>query len=119
MPPSNGLPPGVKPLTALTTQLGTGVNGLSATSPTNVWASLEGVLGGQVDRLTAGSWHAYSFAIGSDDILMAPVVTTGPKSAWALDEDFTTGISYGYHFHGSKWRRQVIPASPDANSAPW
>lgn len=106
---------GVKPPTALTTQLGTGVNGLSATSPTNVWASLEGVLGGQVDRLAGGSWHAYSFAIGSDDILMAPVVTTGPKSTWALDEDFTTGISYGYHFNGSKWHRQVLPASPDAN----
>ena len=106
---------GVKPPTALTAQLGTGVNGLSATSPTTVWASLEGVLRGQVDRLTSGGWHAYSFAIGSDDILMAPVVTTGPKSTWALDEDFTTGISYGYHFNGSKWRRQVIPASPDAN----
>lgn len=101
----------------LTTQLGTGVNGLSATSPTNVWASLEGVPGGQVDRKSGGGWHAYSFAISSDDILMAPVVTTGPKSTWALDEDFTTGIAYGYHFNGSKWRRQVLPAAPDANGS--
>jgi hypothetical protein len=108
---------GPQPLTALTAQLGTGVNGLSATSPTNVWASLEGVTGGQVDRLAHGSWHAYSFAISSDDILMAPVVTTGPKSTWALDEDFTTDAAYGYHFNGSKWHRQVLPAAPDANSS--
>ena len=80
--------------TPLTTQLGTGVNALSATSPTNVWASLDGQLGGQTDRLTKHGWYAYSFAIGSDDILMAPVVTTGPKSTWALDEDFTTGTAY-------------------------
>jgi len=111
------LAPMAQPLTALTTQLGTGVNGLSATSPTNVWASLEGVTGGQVDRKSGGGWHAYSFAIGSDDILMAPVVTTGPKSTWALDEDFTTGIAYGYHFNGSKWHRQVLPAAPDANGS--
>jgi hypothetical protein len=111
------LAPVAQPLTALTTQLGTGVNGLSATSPTNVWASLEGVVGGQVDRKSGGGWHSYSFAIGSDDILMAPVVTTGPKSTWALDEDFTTGIAYGYHFNGSKWHHQVLPAAPDANGS--
>jgi hypothetical protein len=108
---------GPQPLTALTTQLGTGVNGLSATSPSNVWASLEGVTGGQVDRLVHGSWHAYTFAIGSDDILMAPVVTTGPESTWVLDEDFTTDTAYGYHFNGSKWHRQVMPDAPDANGS--
>lgn len=105
------------PLTALTTDLGTGVNGLSATSPTNVWASLEGVPGGQVDRISGGGWHPYSFAIGSDDILMSPVVTTGPKSTWALDEDYTTDTAYGYHFNGSKWHRQLLPAAPDANGS--
>jgi hypothetical protein len=100
----------------LTTQLGTGVNGLSATSPTNVWASLEGVLGGQVDRLTRHGWHPYSFAIRSDDILMAPVVTTGPKSTWVLTEDFNTRTAYGYRFDGSKWHRQKLPATPDSNA---
>jgi hypothetical protein len=109
------LAPMPQPLTALTTQLGTGVNGLSATSPSNVWASLEGVSGGQVDRLSGGSWHPYSFAIGTDDILMGPVVTIGPKSTWALDEDYTTDTAYGYHFNGSKWRRHVLPAAPTAN----
>ncbi len=100
----------------LTKQLGTGVNGLSATSTTNVWASLAGVLGGQVDRLTTHGWHPYPFAISSDDILMSPVVTLGPKDTWVLDEDFTTHTAYGYQFNGSKWHRQVLPAFPDANS---
>jgi hypothetical protein len=101
----------------LTTQLGTGLNGLSATSPTNVWASLEGVPGGQVDRLTRHGWHSYSFAIRNHDILLAPVVTTGPKNTWALTEDFNTRIAYGYRFNGSKWHRQKLPAAPDANSS--
>jgi hypothetical protein len=100
----------------LTTQLGTGLNGLSATSPANVWASLEGVPGGQVDRLTKHGWHRYSFAIGTDDILLAPVVTTGPKDTWALTEDDNTKIAYGYRFNGSKWHRQKLPAAPDANN---
>jgi hypothetical protein len=101
----------------LTTQLGTGLNGLSATSPTNVWASVEGVPGGQVYRLTKHGWHPYSFAIGTHDILMAPVVTTGPKNTWVLTEDFSTGIAYGYRFNGSMWHRQKLPAAPDANSS--
>jgi hypothetical protein len=103
--------------TALSTQLGSEVNGLSATSRTNVWASLEDVPGGQVDRLTSHGWHPYSFAIGTDDILVAPVVTTGPKNTWVLTEDFTTGIAYGYRFNGSKWSHQKLPAIPSANSS--
>jgi hypothetical protein len=103
--------------TALSTQLGSEVNGLSATSRTNVWASLEDVPGGQVDRLTSHGWHPYSFAIGTDDILMAPVVTTGPKNTWVLTEDFTTKIAYGYRFNGSKWHRQELPSAPDADSS--
>jgi len=101
---------------ALSTQLGTGVNGLSATSRTNVWASVQGVSGGQADRLTSHGWHPYSFAIGTDDILMGPVVTTGPKNTWVLTEDFTTGIAYGYRFDGSKWHRHKLPAAPDSSS---
>jgi hypothetical protein len=100
----------------LSTQLGTEVNGLSATSPTNVWASLDGVPGGRVDRLTRHGWHPYSFAIGTDDISPSPVVTTGRKNTWVLTEDITKRISYGYRFDGSKWHRQVLPAAPDANS---
>ena len=103
--------------TALTTRLGTGLNGLSATSATNVWASVQGVPGGQVFRLTGHGWHPHSFAIGTDDILLAPVVTTGPKNTWVLTEDFTTGIAYGYHFNGSRWHRQKLPAAADANSS--
>ncbi len=101
---------------ALTTQLGTAVNGLSATSPTNVWVSLQGVPGGQVDRLTSHGWHPYSFPIRKHDILLAPVVTTGPKNTWVLTEDFNTGIAYGYRFNGARWRRQELPAAPSANS---
>ena len=100
----------------LTTELGTGVNGLSATSPANVWASVQGVPGGQVDRLTRHGWHRYSFAIGTHDILMAPVVTTGPTNTWVLTEDFNTGIAYGYRFNGSQWHRQKLPAAPDSDS---
>jgi hypothetical protein len=100
----------------LTTQLGAGLNGLSATSPANVWASVPGVPGGQVFRLTRHGWHPYSFAIGTDDILLAPVVTTGPKNTWVLTEDFSTGIAYGYRFNGSRWHRQKLPAAADANS---
>jgi hypothetical protein len=70
-----------------------------------------------VDRLTRHGWHPYSFAIGTDDILMAPVVTTGPKNTWVLTEDFNTGIAYGYRFNGSVWHRQKLPAAPDANSS--
>jgi hypothetical protein len=103
--------------TALSTQLGSEVNGLSATSRTNVWASLEDVPGGQVDRLTSHGWHPYSFAIGTDDILVAPVVTTGAKNTWVLTEDFTTGIAYGYRFNGSTWHRHKLPAAPSANSS--
>jgi hypothetical protein len=103
--------------TALTMQLGTGVNGLSATSPTNVWASLQGVVpGAQVDRLTRHGWHRYSFAIRKHDIYMAPVVTTGPKNTWVLTEDLNTKIAYGYRFDGSKWRRHTLPAAPDSNA---
>jgi hypothetical protein len=102
--------------TALTTQLGTAVNGLSATSSTNVWTSLQGVPGGQVDRLTRHGWHRYSFAIRKHDILMAPVVTTGPKDTWVFTEDFNTGIAYGYRFDGSRWLRHKLPAVPDSNS---
>ena len=101
----------------LTTELGTGLNGLTATSPTNVWASLEGVPGGQVDRLTRHGWHSYSFAIRNHDILLAPVVTTGPKNTWALTEDFNTKIAYGYRFNGARWHRQKLPAAPDSNSS--
>jgi hypothetical protein len=101
----------------LTTRLGTGLNGLSATSPANVWASVPGVPGGQVYRLTRHGWHPYSFAIGADDILLAPVVTTGPKNTWVLTEDFNTGIAYGYRFNGSRWHRQKLPAAADANSS--
>jgi hypothetical protein len=104
--------------TALSTQLGSGVNGLSATSRTNVWASVQGTAHGpQVDRLTSRGWHPYSFAIGTDDILLAPVVTTGPKNTWVLTEDFTTKIAYGYRFNGSTWHRRKLPAAPDANSS--
>jgi len=103
----------------LTTQLGTALNGLSATSPTNVWASLEGVPGGQVDRLTRHGWHPYKFAIGAGDIHVAPVVTTGPKNTWVLTVDIKTKteIGYGYRFNGSKWHREKLPAIPDANSS--
>jgi hypothetical protein len=101
--------------TALSTQLGSEVNGLSATSRTNVWASVQGAPG-RVDRLTSHGWHPYSFGIGTDDILLAPVVTTGPKNTWVLTEDFTAGIAYGYRFDGSKWHRQKLPGAPDANS---
>jgi hypothetical protein len=102
--------------TALSTQLGSEVNGVSATSPTNVWASVQDVPGGQVDRLTRHGWHPYSFAIGTDDILLAPVVTTGPKNTWVLTEDFNTKIAYGYRFNGSTWDYQKLPAFPDADS---
>jgi hypothetical protein len=98
-------------------RLGTAVNGLSGTSPANEWASVQGVPGGQVGRLTGHGWHPHSFAIGSDDILLAPVVTTGPKNTWVLTEDFNTGIAYGYRFDGSKWHRQKLPAAADANSS--
>jgi hypothetical protein len=100
----------------LATQLATGVNGLSATSPTNVWASLNGVPGGQVDRLTKHGWHRYSFAIGTHTIFPSPVVTTGPKNTWVLTEDINTRKAYGYRFNGSKWHRQALPAAPDAKS---
>ena len=87
--------------TALSTQLGSEVNSLSATSRTNVWASVEDVPGGQVDQLTSHGWHPYSFAIGNHDILMGPVVTTGPKNTWVFTEDFNTKIAYGYRFDPS------------------
>ena len=92
------------------------VNSMSATSPTNVWASLSNAPGGPVVRLTKHGWVAHTFPIGTDQILADGVVTLSPKDTWAFNYDVITKTGYAYHYNGLSWHRQALPASVDANS---
>jgi len=93
---------------------GTFVNSVSATSPTNVWASLANTPA--VVHLTKHGWVPHRFVIGSDQVLLSGVVTTGPTNTWVLAYDFTTKLSYAYHNNGHVWTSQSLPAAATGNS---
>ena len=90
------------------------VNSMSATSPANVWASLSNAP--IVERLTSKGWVGHTFSIGTDQILLAGVVSLGPKDTFEFAYDFTTGISYVYRYNGTSWHRRQIPDGATANS---
>ena len=94
--------------------IGTFVNSMSATSGTNVWASLANTPA--VEHLTAKGWVGRTFAIGSDQILMAGVVSLSPKDTFVFADDIATRLAYVYHDNGKLWTRKLIPSSPDGNS---
>jgi hypothetical protein len=93
---------------------GVGVNSVSASSASNVWACDLGAP--FVLRLTKTGWSAHSVAIGKDEVSIAGVVATGRSSVWALAEDISTRRSYAYHYNGKTWQRTPIPHAPDADS---
>ncbi len=97
--------------------VGSFVGTVSATSDSNVWLDESGATAA-VGHLTKHGWATRSFAIGTDDVLMDTLVTTGPKNTWVLDYDFTTKIAYAYHNTGSaSWKRLTLPAHASADSA--
>ena len=84
---------------------------LSATSKTNVWASLANEP--MVARLTGKGWVTHSFSSGSDEIGIDGVVTTGPKNTWAFTFDFNTGQESAEHYTGSTWKPTALPVEVD------
>ena len=100
--------------TTLPGSMGTFVNQISATSSTNVWASLANTPA--VEHLTRKGWVAHTFAIGADEILLGGVVTFSPKDTFVFAFDFATKKNYSYHYNGTKWIRKSMPAGLDANS---
>lgn len=93
---------------------GTFVNQISATSATNVWATLSNTPA--VEHLTRRGWVAHTFTIGTDQILLAGVVTVGRTETLVLAYDFATKLSYVYRYNGKHWSRKAMPAAVDANS---
>ncbi len=100
--------------TTLPGSMGSFVNQISATSSTNVWASLANTPA--VEHLTSKGWVAHTFAIGADEIMLDGVVTLSPKDTFVFAYDFATMKSYSYHYNGTKWIRKSMPAAIDANS---
>jgi hypothetical protein len=86
------------------------VNQLSATSRSNVWATIAN----DVAHLSGRGWKLISFARGTDDIMLDGAVTTGPKNTWAFVFDRTTGKAYSLHYTGSRWRSGPLPFAPGA-----
>lgn len=84
---------------------------LSATSKTNVWASLANEP--MIARLTGKGWVTKSFTAGSDQIGIDGVVTTGPKNTWAFTFDFKTSQETAEHYTGSAWKPTVLPVQVD------
>lgn len=85
------------------------ISNVSATSPSNVWASLANAP--DVARLTGSGWVLKSFVHGTDQILMDGVVATGAHGAWVFTLDFATGQPYAEHFNGTSWTETKLPAS--------
>jgi hypothetical protein len=97
--------------TALPGSSGVFAPSLSATSKTNVWASLANEP--MVARLSGKSWVTHSFSSGSDQIGIDGVVTTGPKNTWAFTFDFNTGQESAEHYTGSTWMPTALPVEVD------
>jgi hypothetical protein len=95
--------------------IGDFVNSISATSPTNVWATHANTPA--VAHLTAKGWVEHTFAIGTDQILLSGVVTTSPKDTFVFAYDFATKLAYAYHYDGKHWSQKLIPADADGNSS--
>jgi hypothetical protein len=92
--------------------VGSFVGTVSATSDSNVWLDESGATAA-VGHLTKHGWATRSFAVGTDDVLMDTLVTTGPKNTWVLDYDFTTKIAYAYHNTGSaSWSASPCRPTP-------
>jgi hypothetical protein len=102
-------------LVSLPGSSGTFVSNLSASSASNVWATLENEP--LVARLTPAGWVTTSFANGQDDILFNGVVTTGPTNAWVFIDDYTLSAFYAEHFDGLAWTRVALPAMVNCNCA--
>jgi hypothetical protein len=84
------------------------VGGVSGTSASNVWATIENEP--DAARLTSHGWKLVSFAKGTDEILMSGLVTLGPKNTWVFTYDFTTKLASAHHYNGSSWSTTPLPA---------
>ncbi len=104
--------------TSLPGSTGTFVDGLSASSTSNVWA----VLANEPDvaHLTSHGWVLKSFTQGTSEVLIAAVLTFSPKSTWvfytAISDPPGNNTGYAVHFDGSSWHKSKLPAPVDANS---